>query len=115
MKLTERVAAKLYDARQITRAGLEDHFCGKLPGVPIRRGVGHTKRAHATRNFFMVLPMSHDVDDSSTRFWDPATPRQPLGPGPAPEMEPWLGQMGWTGLMNDRQRSQPTDDPSIIG
>ena len=80
----------LYDARQITRAGLEDHFCGKLHGIPMGCDACYTNHADADQNdlenlevlltaagcnFFMGLPMGDDVmlNYQSTSFHDDAT------------------------------------------
>ncbi|MFI5289931.1 MAG: ethanolamine ammonia-lyase subunit EutB, partial [Polyangia bacterium] len=101
----------LFDARQITRAGLEDHFCGKLHGLPMGCDACYTNHADADQNdlenlevlltsagcnFFMGLPMGDDVmlNYQSTSFHDDATLRQLLGLRPAPEFERWLVEMG---------------------
>jgi ethanolamine ammonia-lyase large subunit len=119
----------LYDARQITRAGLEDHFCGKLHGIPMGCDACYTNHADADQNdlenlevlltaagcnFFMGLPMGDDVmlNYQSTSFHDDATLRQVLGLKPAPEMESWLDEMG---LMRDGKLTDKAGDPSIFG
>ncbi len=101
----------LYDARQIIRAGLEDHFMGKLHGLPMGCDACYTNHADADQNdlenleillavagcnFFMGLPMGDDVmlNYQSTSFHDDATMRELLNLRPAPEFEAWLEQMG---------------------
>src|SRR5262245_53168346 len=119
----------LYDARQITRAGLEDHFCGKLHGIPMGCDACYTNHADADQNdlenlevlltaagcnFFMGLPMGDDVmlNYQSTSFHDDATLRQLLGLRPAPEYESWLEEMG---LMKDGRLTSKAGDPSLFG
>jgi ethanolamine ammonia-lyase large subunit len=119
----------LYDARQITRAGLEDHFCGKLHGIPMGCDACYTNHADADQNdlenlevllatagcnFFMGLPMGDDVmlNYQSTSFHDDATLRQLLGLRPAPEFEAWLDEMG---IMKDGKLTAKAGDPSIFG
>ncbi len=119
----------LYDARQITRAGLEDHFCGKLHGIPMGCDACYTNHADADQNdlenlevllatagcnFFMGLPMGDDVmlNYQSTSFHDDATLRQLLGFRPAPEFEAWLIEMG---LMKDGKLTHRAGDPTIFG
>ncbi len=119
----------LYDARQITRAGLEDHYCGKLHGIPMGCDACYTNHADADQNdlenlevllatagcnFFMGLPMGDDVmlNYQSTSFHDGATLRQALGLRPAPEFEVWLEEMG---LMKDGKLTARAGDPSLFG
>ncbi len=119
----------LYDARQITRAGLEDHFCGKLHGIPMGCDACYTNHADADQNdlenlevllttagcnFFMGLPMGDDVmlNYQSTSFHDDATLRQLLGVRPAPEFERWLEELG---LMQDGRLTDKAGDPSVFG
>jgi len=101
----------LYDGKQIVRAGLEDHFCGKLLGVPMGCDVCHTNHAEADGddmdalllmlgaagcNFVMGVPGSDDImlNYQSTSFHDALVLRQLLGLRPAPEFEAWLQRMG---------------------
>jgi len=101
----------LYDARQITRAGLEDHFMGKLHGLPMGCDACYTNHADADQNdlenlevllataglnFFMALPMGDDVmlNYQSTSYQDNAALRNLLGLRPAPEFEKWLEELG---------------------
>jgi ethanolamine ammonia-lyase large subunit len=119
----------LYDARQITRAGLEDHFMGKLHGLPMGCDACYTNHADCDHNdlenlevllatagcnFFMGLPMGDDVmlNYQSSSFHDGATLRQLLGLRPAPEFEAWLEEMG---LMKDGRLTTRAGDPSIFG
>lgn len=100
----------LYDGKEIIRAGLEDHFCGKLLGVPMGCDVCHTNHAQADQNdmdtlltlltvagcsYFMGVPGADDVmlGYQSTSFHDIAYLRQALGVRPAPEFEEWLERM----------------------
>ncbi len=97
----------LYDERQITRAGLEDHFMGKLLGLPMGCDVCYTNHAEADQNsadnlmvlltaagcnYFMGVPCADDVMLSyqSTSFHDAAAMRKLFGLTPAPEFLAWL-------------------------
>ncbi|MFN8858134.1 MAG: ethanolamine ammonia-lyase subunit EutB [Planctomycetaceae bacterium] len=101
----------LYDGRQIIRAGLEDHFCGKLLGLPMGCDVCYTNHAEADQddmdtlltllatagcNYIMGVPGADDVmlNYQSTSFHDAQYIRQLLGLRPAPEFESWLWQQG---------------------
>ncbi len=101
----------LYDGKQIVRAGLEDHFCGKLMGVPMGCDVCYTNHAHADQddvdtlltllgaagcNYFMGVPGADDImlNYQSTSFHDALYLRQLLHLKPAPEFEAWLEAMG---------------------
>ena len=100
----------LYDGKQIIRAGLEDHFCGKLLGLPMGCDVCYTNHAEADQNdmdvlltllgvagcnFIMGVPGSDDImlNYQSTSFHDALYARRALGLRPAPEFEAWLQQM----------------------
>ncbi|HEY3391379.1 MAG TPA: ethanolamine ammonia-lyase subunit EutB [Lacipirellulaceae bacterium] len=100
----------LYDGKQIIRAGLEDHFCGKLLGVPMGCDVCYTNHAEADQddmdnlltllavagcNYFMGVPGADDImlNYQSTSFHDSQYLRQLLGLRPAPEFEAWLEEM----------------------
>ncbi len=104
----------LYDGKQITRAGLEDHFCGKLLGLPMGCDVCYTNHAEADQNdmdglltllgvagcnFIMGIPGSDDVmlNYQTTSFHDALYARRVLGLRPAPEFEAWLVRMGLFG------------------
>ena len=101
----------LYDGKQITRAALEDHFCGKLMGLPMGLDLCYTNHAEADQddidnllvlmgvagcNFIMGVPGSDDVmlHYQSTSYHDVAFVRQLLGLRPAPEFDQWLQQQG---------------------
>jgi ethanolamine ammonia-lyase large subunit len=101
----------LYDERQIIRAGLEDHFMGKLLGLPMGCDVCYTNHAAADQNsadnllmllaaagcnYFMGVPCADDVmlNYQSTSYHDAASVRQLFGLRPAPEFAEWLVQRG---------------------
>ena len=103
----------LYDGKQIIRAGLEDHFCGKLLGLPMGCDICYTNHADADSddmdnllvllataglNFMMGVPGADDVmlNYQSTSFHDALFVRQLLGLKRAPEFEAWLQQQGLT-------------------
>ncbi|WP_395055956.1 ethanolamine ammonia-lyase subunit EutB [Polaromonas sp.] len=100
----------LYNGKQIIRAGLEDHFCGKLLGLPMGCDVCYTNHAEADQNdmdvlltllgvagctFIMGVPGSDDImlNYQSTSFHDALYTRRVLGLRPAPEFETWLEKM----------------------
>jgi ethanolamine ammonia-lyase large subunit len=104
----------LYDGKQIIRAGLEDHFCGKLLGLPMGVDVCYTNHAEADQddmdtlltllgvagcNYIMGVPGADDImlGYQSTSFHDSHYLRQALGLRPAPEFEAWLQKMRITG------------------
>ena len=101
----------LFDGKQITRAGLEDHFCGKLMGVPMGVDVCYTNHAEADQddmdallallvaagvNFVMGVPGADDImlGYQSTSFHDALAMRDLFGRRPAPEFEAWLKRQG---------------------
>jgi ethanolamine ammonia-lyase large subunit len=101
----------LFDSKQIIRAGLEDHFCGKLLGLPMGCDVCYTNHAEADQddtdtlltllgaagvNFIMGVPGADDImlNYQSTSFHDALYIRKVLGLRRAPEFEVWLQQMG---------------------
>ena len=103
----------LVDGKQIIRAGLEDHFCGKLLGLPMGCDICHTFHAEADSddmdnllvllasaglNFMMGVPGADDVmlNYQSTSFHDALFVRQLLGLKRAPEFEVWLQRLGLT-------------------
>lgn len=100
----------LYNGKQIIRAGLEDHFCGKLLGVPMGCDICYTNHAEADQddmdvlltllgvagiNFIMGIPGSDDVmlNYQTTSFHDALYARKTIGLRPAPEFEEWLTRM----------------------
>lgn len=114
----------LFDGKQIIRAGLEDHFCGKLLGLPMGCDICYTNHAYADQNdmdnlltllgvaecsFIMGIPGSDDImlNYQTTSFHDALYARQALSLKPAPEFETWLNKMQITAqqggmLLNDR-------------
>ncbi len=118
----------LYDGKQIIRAGLEDHFCGKLLGVPMGCDVCYTNHAEADQddmdtlmtllavagcNYFMGVPGADDImlNYQSTSFHDALYVRQVLGLRPAPEFEVWLEKMGITA--DNRLRAPDRSNPLV--
>lgn len=104
----------LYDGKQIIRAGLEDHFCGKLLGVPLGVDVCYTNHAEADQDdmdslltllavagvtYVMGVPGADDVmlNYQSTSFHDALYVREVLGLKRAPEFDDWLQRMAITG------------------
>ncbi|MGH1431455.1 MAG: ethanolamine ammonia-lyase subunit EutB [Neptuniibacter sp.] len=100
----------LYNGKQITRAGLEDHFCGKLLGLPMGCDICYTNHAEADQDdmdslltqlavagitFIMGIPGSDDImlNYQTTSFHDALYAREVLGLKPAPEFEEWLIKM----------------------
>ncbi len=100
----------LFDGKQIIRAGLEDHFCAKLMGLPMGCDVCYTNHAEADQNdmdvlltllgaagcnFVMGVPGSDDImlNYQTTSFHDALYVRKVLGLRPAPEFEAWLQRM----------------------
>jgi ethanolamine ammonia-lyase large subunit len=101
----------LYDGKQIIRAALEDHFCGKLLGLPMGCDICYTNHAEADQDdmdnlmvllatagltFMMGVPGADDVmlNYQSTSFHDALVLRELLGLKRAPEFEAWLQRMG---------------------
>lgn len=101
----------LFNGKQIIRAGLEDHCCGKLLGLPMGVDICYTNHADADQddmdalltllgtagcNFIMGIPGADDImlNYQSTSFHDAAYLRKLLGKRPAPEFEAWLERMG---------------------
>lgn len=108
----------LYDGKQIIRAGLEDHFCGKLLGLPMGCDICYTNHAEADQNdmdvlmtcfaaagltYQMAIPGGDDVmlGYQTTSYHDLQYVRQVFGKRPAPEFEAWLEDMD---LVDVRQR-----------
>ncbi|GAB3989396.1 ethanolamine ammonia-lyase subunit EutB [Spirosoma daeguense] len=101
----------LFDGKQIIRAGLEDHFCGKLMGLPMGMDICYTNHAQADQddmdtlltllgvagvNFIMGIPGADDImlNYQSTSFHDALYARRVLGLKPAPEFDDWLVRQG---------------------
>ncbi len=118
----------LFDGKQITRAGLEDHFCGKLLGLPMGADVCYTNHAEADQDdadalltllvaagvtFVMGVPGADDImlGYQSTSFHDALAMRDLLGRRPAPEFEAWLLDQG---LMDLTGRVRPPGLPDRL-
>lgn len=119
----------LYDGKQITRAGLEDHCCGKLLGVPMGVDICYTNHAEADQNdmdglltllgvagvnFIMGVPGADDImlNYQSTSFHDALYLREVLGLRPAPEFEAWLRNMG---ILNpDNRLAAPSSAGALL-
>jgi len=119
----------LFDGKQIIRAGLEDHFCGKLLGLPMGCDVCYTNHAEADQDdmdalltllatagctYVMGVPGADDVmlHYQSTSFHDALYVRRLLGLRPAPEFETWLERMG---IMDRAGRLVPGAAPRLLG
>ncbi len=120
----------LYDGKQIVRAGLEDHFCGKLLGVPMGCDICYTNHAEADQddmdnlltmlgvagiNFIMGVPGADDVmlNYQSTSFHDALYLREVLGLKRAPEFEAWLERMQVTDRHGRLLGSASKDHPLL--
>jgi ethanolamine ammonia-lyase large subunit len=114
----------LYDGKEITRAGLEDHFCGKLLGLPMGCDICYTNHAEADQDdmdalltllatagctFIMGVPGADDVmlNYQSTSFHDALYVRQLFSLRPAPEFEAWLAAIGITDAKGRLQAGAP--------
>jgi ethanolamine ammonia-lyase large subunit len=117
----------LYDGKQILRAGLEDHCCGKLLGLPMGCDVCYTNHAEADQDdmdallsvlalagctYIMGVPGADDVmlNYQSTSFHDAWYVRQVLGLRPAPEFEDWLKRVG---ILDAEDRLRPVSARSL--
>ena len=118
----------LYDSVQITRAGLEDHFMGKLTGISMGCDVCYTNHAKADQNsndnlavllasagvnFLMGIPMGDDamLSYQTTSYHDAPSLRQALGLRPLPEFEAWMEEVG---LWKDGQLTDIAGDASFF-
>ena len=118
----------LYDGKQVARAGLEDHFMGKLHGLPMGVDVCYTNHMVADQNdmeslgvllgaagvnFVIAVPMGDDcmLNYQSLGYHDVATLRQTLGKRPAPAFEAWLEGLG---LMQDGRLTARAGDPAVF-
>ncbi len=119
----------LYDGKQIIRAGLEDHFCGKLLGVPLGCDVCYTNHAEADSDdmdtlmtllgvagltFIMGVPGADDImlNYQSTSFHDALYLREVLGLKRAPEFEAWLEKMQLADAQG-RMREVTAEHPAL--
>jgi len=118
----------LYDGKQIIRASLEDHFMGKLLGLPMGMAPCYTNHvkvdqndqenaimllAMAGANYYMGVPGNDDcmLSYQDTSYHDDATLRELLNLRPAPEFEKWLEAMG---IMRDGKLTEIAGDPSLF-
>ena len=118
----------LYDANQIQRAGLEDHFMGKLTGISMGVDACYTNHARADQNanenlavlltaagcnYFMAVPMGDDamLSYQSTSYHDTASLRQLFKLRPAAEFEVWMEKIG---LMKNGQLTEHAGDPTFF-
>jgi ethanolamine ammonia-lyase large subunit len=116
----------LFDGKQIIRAGLEDHFCGKLLGLPMGCDICYTNHAEADQNdmdtllvllaaagvtYVMGVPGADDImlNYQSTSYHDVLAIRQMFDLAPAPEFVDWLIRMN---LMNERGLVRPDALPA---
>jgi ethanolamine ammonia-lyase large subunit len=119
----------LADERQITRAGLEDHFIGKLLGLPMGVDVCYTNHADADQNsadnlllllaaagcnYVMGVPCADDVmlNYQSTSYHDAATVRSLFGLRPAPEFLAWLEERE---ILRNGQLNSNLEKPALLG
>jgi ethanolamine ammonia-lyase large subunit len=118
----------LYNSKEILRAGLEDHFMGKLSGISMGCDSCYTNHADSDQNaneslvmllaaagcnFVIAMAMGDDImlNYQTMAFHDIATVRQTLGLRPAPEFERWLEDMG---LMANGRLTRAAGDPSFF-
>jgi len=118
----------LYDSKQVIRAGLEDHFMGKLTGISEGVDICYTNHMKADQedienlgillvaagtNYFIGVPMGDDImlNYQCGSYHDAATVRQTFGLRPSPEFEPWLEKMG---IMKDGILTPRAGDPTIF-
>ncbi len=119
----------LYDAKQVTRAGLEDHFMGKLTGISMGCDCCYTNHMKADQNdienlatlltvagcnYFMGIPHGDDImlNYQTTGFRETAALRQLTGKTAIPEFQTWLEKMGFT--ENGRLTKKAGDGSSLI-
>jgi ethanolamine ammonia-lyase large subunit len=118
----------LYNSKQVIRAGLEDHFMGKLHGIPMGVDVCYTNHMKADQNdmenlavllgsagvnFLIGVPMADDcmLNYQSTSYHDIASVRSVLNLRPAPFFEKWLEKMG---IMERGKLTERAGDPTIF-
>jgi ethanolamine ammonia-lyase large subunit len=118
----------LYNSKQVIRAGLEDHFMGKMHGIPMGVDICYTNHIKADQNdmedlgvlltaagvnFIIATPMGDDcmLNYQSMSYHDVATLRQTMNKRPAPEFEAWLEKMG---IYENGKLSKIAGDPTIF-
>ena len=119
----------LYDARQVTRAGLEDHFMGKLSGIPMGCDCCYTNHMKADQNdienlaalltmagcnYFMGIPHGDDImlNYQTTGFRETAALRELTGKTAIPEFQRWLEKMGF--VENGKLTAKAGDGSSLL-
>ena len=119
----------LYDARQVTRAGLEDHFMGKLTGIPMGCDACYTNHMKADQNdienlatlltaagcnYFMGIPHGDDVmlNYQTTGFRETAALREIFGLTAIPPFQAWLEKMGF--VENGRLTPKAGDGSALL-
>lgn len=118
----------LYNSKQVIRAGLEDHFMGKLHGIPMGVDICYTNHIKADQNdiedlgvlltaagvnFIIATPMGDDcmLNYQSLSYHDVATLRQTMRKGPSPLFADWLEKMG---IFENGKLSKVAGDPTIF-
>jgi ethanolamine ammonia-lyase large subunit len=118
----------LYDSKEVIRAGLEDHFMGKLTGIPMGVDACYTNHMKADQNdienlsvllttagcnYFMGLPHGDDImlNYQSTGYHETATLRELLNLKPIKEFEVWMEKMGFT---KDGKLTEKSGDASVF-
>jgi ethanolamine ammonia-lyase large subunit len=118
----------LYNNKQVIRAGLEDHFMGKMHGIPMGVDICYTNHIKADQNdiedlgvlltaagvnFIIAAPMGDDcmLNYQSLSYHDVATLRQTMNKRPAPQFEEWLEKMG---IYENGKLSKKAGDPTIF-
>ncbi|WP_394137965.1 ethanolamine ammonia-lyase subunit EutB [Cytobacillus oceanisediminis] len=118
----------LYNNKQVVRAGLEDHFMGKMHGIPMGVDICYTNHIKADQNdiedlgvlltaagvnFIIAAPMGDDcmLNYQSMSYHDVATLRQTMGKGPSPIFSEWLEKMG---IFENGKLSKIAGDPTIF-
>jgi ethanolamine ammonia-lyase large subunit len=118
----------LYNSKQVIRAGLEDHFMGKMHGLPMGVDICYTNHMKADQNdiedlgvlltaagvnFIIATPMGDDcmLNYQSLSYHDIATLRQTMDKRPAPLYEAWLEKMG---IMENGKLTKLAGDPTIF-
>ncbi|WP_210366973.1 ethanolamine ammonia-lyase subunit EutB [Bacillus sp. REN3] len=118
----------LYNSKQVIRAGLEDHFMGKMHGIPMGVDICYTNHIKADQNdiedlgvlltaagvnFIIATPMGDDcmLNYQSMSYHDVATLRQTMGKKPAPLFEAWLEKIG---ILENGKLSSIAGDPTIF-
>jgi ethanolamine ammonia-lyase large subunit len=118
----------LYDSKQVIRAGLEDHFMGKLTGIPMGVDACYTNHMKADQNdienlavllaaagcnYFMAIPAGDDImlNYQCTGYHEAQSLRNVLNLKPIPEFEKWMKQMG---LIEDGKLTHRAGDASIF-